>query len=184
MDDKFINLAKKLKKLAESGVGGEKDNAQQKLQLIMEKYGITLADIDGDERKDYVAHFNKEIPYRFIRQVLASIIGNISKSDSSISQFKRVRKRNHISYHIENIEPQYFTEFVIKVQTYWADYQKQMETFYSAYVQKNKLYTKPDENQDGDEERKPLTPEERLELYKMYSMMEGIERVQYQKRLQ
>jgi hypothetical protein len=181
-NQKFINLARKLKRLADSGVGGEKENASEKLRLIMEKYDISIHDIEGEIRKDYDVHFHKDIPMKFIIQVLSSVVGNISKSGCDLRQYKYNRKKNHHTYQVVNIEPEHFTEFVIKVQTYWEDYNKQMEIFYSAYVQKNKLYTKPDENEEKGEQ-KPLTPEERAEIYKMLSMMEGIERVNIQKRI-
>jgi hypothetical protein len=183
MKEKFIELARKLKRLADEGVGGEKDNAEEKLKLIMEKYDISFSDIEGEERKKYDVNFHKDIPIRFIQQVLSSIVGNLNKYGVTISKYKYVRKKNHLSYRIDNIEPQHFTEFVIKVQLFWKDYNEQLELFYGAYVQKNRLYTKQSED-EADKPTKPLTPEERAELYKMSAMMEGIDRAKYQKRLE
>ena len=44
MDQKKIDLLKKLKTLAEQGVGGEKETAQKKLKQLMQKY-----DVEEDE---------------------------------------------------------------------------------------------------------------------------------------
>lgn len=44
--EKYIELAKKLKELADRGTGGEKVNAEQQLTRLMEKHGITLEDIE------------------------------------------------------------------------------------------------------------------------------------------
>ena len=40
IDEKKIELIKKLQRLAERGVGGEKEGAQKKLQQLMKKYDI------------------------------------------------------------------------------------------------------------------------------------------------
>jgi hypothetical protein len=182
MKEKYIELARKLKRLADEGVGGEKDNAEEKLKLIMEKYDISFIDIEGAERKIYNVNFHKEIPVKFILQVLSSIVGNLSKYDVGVTKYKYVRKKNHLYYRINNIEPQHFAEFVIKVPLFWKDYNEQLKLFYSAYIQKNGLYMKPSEDDDN-KPVKPLTPEEKTEIYKMSAMMEGIDRAKYQKRL-
>ena len=41
MNDNILLLAKKLKELADRGIGGEKQNAEKKLKMLMSKYGIT-----------------------------------------------------------------------------------------------------------------------------------------------
>ena len=40
MDQKKIDLLKKLKTLAEQGIGGEKETAQKKLEQLMQKYNV------------------------------------------------------------------------------------------------------------------------------------------------
>lgn len=40
MDQKKIDLLKKLKNLAEQGAGGEKETAQKKLKQLMQKYNV------------------------------------------------------------------------------------------------------------------------------------------------
>lgn len=44
IDEKKIELMKKLQRLAERGVGGEKEGAQKKLQQLMKKYNIEESD--------------------------------------------------------------------------------------------------------------------------------------------
>lgn len=45
IDEKKIELMKKLQRLAERGVGGEKEGAQKKLQQLMKKYNIEESDL-------------------------------------------------------------------------------------------------------------------------------------------
>ena len=52
IDEKKIELMKKLQRLAERGVGGEKEGAQKKLQQLMKKYNIEESDLSDDKLED------------------------------------------------------------------------------------------------------------------------------------
>lgn len=54
-------------------------------------------------------------------------------------------------------------------------YIEAQELFYSAFIQKQKLYSKPEDKVD-DEEEKEMTPEEKARMWKMVQMMGGIEK--------
>ena len=45
-------LLKKIRALAEHGVGGEAENAEKLLARMMKKYGISEAELDEDASKD------------------------------------------------------------------------------------------------------------------------------------
>lgn len=182
-NEKVINLAKKIKALAERGVGGEKENAIERLEFVMNKYGITSDDIEEVSKKSFDFELPKDIPMKFIRQVLASIIGSIGKYGCSIYTYKYVRKRNYISYEIEAIEPEFFSEFIIKVELFWNNYQKESQVFYDAYIQANELYVKPEES-DSKEVYKELTPEEKARIMKIQFMAQSIDKVKYRKQLE
>ena len=49
---KYLDLAKKIKALAEKGSPGEKENAAKALKKIMLKYGISESQLD-DDIEDY-----------------------------------------------------------------------------------------------------------------------------------
>jgi len=53
IDEKKIELIKKLQRLAERGVGGEKEGAQKKLQQLMKKYDIEESDLSDDKLEDH-----------------------------------------------------------------------------------------------------------------------------------
>lgn len=181
-DNKYIALALKLKELAEKGVGGEKINAQEKLRLIMQKYNITENDITGGIRCNFDIHIPKDVPFKFFSQVLSSVVGKISDYGCDIYERKYVQKRNHITFSIKNIEPHLFAEFDAKINAYWYDYKEQLELFYSAFIQKNALYRKQNENENH-EENNEITHEERVRLFKMAQMMQGIEKLKVHKEL-
>ena len=49
---KYIELAKKLKALADRGIGGEKINAEKMLNALMKKHKISIEDIEGEKQED------------------------------------------------------------------------------------------------------------------------------------
>lgn len=61
IDEKKVELMKKLQRLAERGVGGEKEGAQKKLQQLMKKYDIEESDLSDDklEEKQKTVHSGK-----------------------------------------------------------------------------------------------------------------------------
>lgn len=50
IDEKKVELMKKLQRLAERGVGGEKEGAQKKLQQLMKKYDMVFQRTGGGYR--------------------------------------------------------------------------------------------------------------------------------------
>ncbi len=74
MNDKYIKLAKKLKALTEQGEGGEKYNAQKKLQSLMKRYDITDDDINEDRRNAVKFRLRKEQVQLFF-QIYITVVG-------------------------------------------------------------------------------------------------------------
>ena len=174
---KILDLAKKLNELAKRGEGGERQNAAEKLQALCEKYGFSLEEIEEEQKQSFIFYLSKSIKDRFINQVMASV-----SNDCQWFEYVKSDKRGQKRLRIENVTKQEFLEIISKIEFFWNDYNEQMEVFYKAYVQKNKLYRKPKETEEKEE--KELTLEEKQELLKMFNMMEGIERKTNLKRLE
>lgn len=172
--EKIIQLAKKLLALAEKGVDGEAENALNMLHKLMQQHGITMDMINENDVKEHHFYVEKE-KYKIWRQVVASVLGN-----STVSYYKGERKKKK-SYFIK-CTPAEALEIQAKFDFYWAAWEKELKTFTSAFIQKNKLYQKPDENDE--KEDRELTPEELDELYRLYQMMGGIQRHHFVKQLE
>ena len=56
---KNIELAKKLKALADKGIGGEKSNAEAMLNNLMKKHNITIEEIEGEKLMDFFFKIEK-----------------------------------------------------------------------------------------------------------------------------
>lgn len=166
MNEKLIELAKKLKALADRGVGGEKENATAMLERLMKKHGISLADIEGDQIRSHELKYSGK-DKQFCRQVISSVLGSLR---GKVFEYKSSYSRAKVLI-IECTEAE-FLLIDAKIDFYWKAYQEELEVFYSAFIQKNALWRKQDENEK--EEKQPLSPEEKAKLLRMVQLMEGI----------
>lgn len=90
MDQKKIDLLKKLKTLAEQGVGGEKETAQKKLKQLMQKYDVEEELSDETEEK-YEFTFHGEFERRLLLQVGYKILGK--KIKEKMYEYKKALER-------------------------------------------------------------------------------------------
>lgn len=68
-------LLKKIRALAEHGVGGEAENAEKLLARMMKKYGISEAELDEETRvrHDFTYHGGEE--KKILKQVVYKVTG-------------------------------------------------------------------------------------------------------------
>jgi hypothetical protein len=162
-----LKLAKKLKALADRGVGGEKENATAMLQRLMGKHGITMEMLTENEA---IKHkFTVQVDqYKFWRQVVANVLGS---SSVNYIPAQKGRKRSYFVV----CTPQEAVEIQARFEFFYKIWTEELDVFYSAFIQTNRLYKKPS-GEDNDEEEKELTPEEEKKLCKMANMMAGMDR--------
>lgn len=177
MDNKILTLAKKLKALADNGFDGERDNAMIMLKKIMEKHSITMDMIEDDFKKEHTFHIYFS-DYKFFTQILANVLGS---AQLYYSKSEAIGRKNKRRYYVR-CTPAEAVEIQAKFDFYIVAWKKDLDTFYSAFIQKNKLYKKPSDDDKTDS--KELTPEEREEIYKMSKMMEGLEQHKFFKQIE
>lgn len=162
-------LLKKLKALSERGIGGEKENAEVLMQKLMEKYDITLKDIEEDRKETVWFRYKNEYDLRLIGQLKYMLQ---IKSDS----YKHRYKKKIIGFDLslsEKIEFEYLYE-ILKTA-----FKKELEIFFKAFVQQNYLF--PSKKIQEKEKDEKINEEE---LLKMQAMMHGITKVQINKALE
>lgn len=167
--EQAIDLCRKINELVKRGVDGEKTSAELRLKTLMLKHGIELPEIEGDKIVESSLICTEEEKI-FAMQVISSVLGKGWRGG-------KYRKR----YYFNSPESK-----VAEIQDRWNHYrdlwEKEKEVFYSAFIQKHKLYAKPPGDRK-DNDSKPLTPEEKAKLYRMFQMMEGMEYSDYKKKL-
>lgn len=173
--DRILELAKKIKALSERGVGGERENAIVMLQRLMKNHEITMDMINENDAKDHVFVIIKDRK-RFFFQVIANVAGKNVKYGQYVKA-----PRGKLRYFI-NCTASEAIEIQAKFDFFYTAYEKEVDIFYSAFIQKNNLYSKPtgEEREDDDKE---LTTEESERLSLMMNMMQGMKRHIFTKQL-
>lgn len=155
--EKQIELLKKLKELADRGIGGEKTNAQKMLDNLLKKHNLTLEDI-GVVEKSLRVFKVKRSQRQFFMQVAASVIGN---------KFSYWNDRNTFTMELTVSQ---FIEIDARYDFYWKEFKNEEKIFWRAFIQRNHLYALP----TGKENNKPMTKEEKAELLRVLEMASNI----------
>ena len=160
-------LIKKIKALAESGVGGEKENAQKLLAELMQKYDIKEEDIEDDVIKEFDIKLSKFYKNEsFAMQILYSIVGKgIQNGKGFYSYIWNKRKR----YFIKCTSAE-FLEFEAKFKFFSYHFKKELERFYSAFIQANKIF--PIAGNEIDRDKKEDLTKEDYAMLKLASHLE------------
>lgn len=175
---KQIELAKKLKALAERGVGGEKENAEAMLKSFMLKHGLRMEDIDGEKIDKYFFKIEKteKALSRLFQQIVArvnkdiNVYGNIPVK--TINKYKL--KGN---FFIECTVAEY-VEIEAMYSFYKVLYAAELKVFYSAFVQANDLGVR------GNTTTAELSPEELKQWKRANDMASTIKSKSFRKQLQ
>jgi hypothetical protein len=171
MSEKIIELAKKVKTLAEQGTDGERSAAEGRLKILMDKYGLTPEDIESEQkRKIEISYSNRH--KRLLRQVFFKVLGK----DADIFFYKNSHKNLFVVYGTSAEE----VEIRALFDHYSKAFDKESQTFFSAFIQRNNLLPKDRGHLDFSE----LSEEERNEIRRIIKMMDGIQESEYYKRLE
>lgn len=168
---KYLDLAKKIKALAEKGSPGERENAARALKSMMLKYGITESQLD-DEIEDYRAikvGINK-YHHRLLEQICYMVF-NIP--DFPIYRVNSERGTRYLFTTIsKHIEIECMFEF------YKARFDEQLSLYYDAFVMKNDLYP------EGSAKPESFFSEAEIEkMRKAAAIASGLETSEYRKQL-
>lgn len=173
--DNILLLAKKLKELAERGIGGEKQNAEEKLKTIMRKYKLTPEMLDANLTTERAIECPKEDRLMVI-QIISSVIGK-NRLTSATQTKKAIGKKHYLFVELNELE---YIEIREKIGFYIPKLKTDMELFRLAFIEKNELYNKPDDSSP----HKFPTPKEIEEMDKVRKLMYGMEKHQFHKTIE
>lgn len=129
--NKVKELALKLKEMADRGTEHERLVAENKLTTLLNKYGLTLQDIQNNETKKRTFIFKHEDETLILAHVIWSVIPNIA--------IRRIGKQKKAFC---DLSPEQYIEVKEKLKFYLSDYDKQKKNFTIAYIYKNDLEVK------------------------------------------
>ena len=139
MNNKKIDLLRKLKALAERGVGGEKTNAEKIFKDTLEKYGISEDELEFSTKERRIIKCTAtQYDIGFLGQIVAHIIEDpkvYSYTNNSTGRITKTKVAVECTVK-EQIELQATLDF------FWDRYQEELQHFYKAFIVKNHLFPK------------------------------------------
>lgn len=164
--ERLLERLKGVKALADHGADGERDNAASLLAALMEKYGITETDLESAEISIHWIRYKTIYERKLLFQLAYMHLG----SGHAFGCVGRHTGRQRKEVGIECTPAQYI-EIEADYQFYRRALEEELGIFYSAFIQKNKLFPPPSlAGGLGDSEQ--VGPDV---MMKMEAMMEGIE---------
>lgn len=161
-DEKKMELLKKLRALAERGVGGEKETAERKLAQLMKKYNIEEEELSDEKLMDYDFRYKTEFEERLLTQLFYKIADNRSRYE-----YKR-GKGSKTTYGITCTKAEGL-QIQIEYDFYRELWKEECNFFFRAFIQKHEIFLRTEE---GGREQSTLTKEE---IMRMMAMMEGMQ---------
>ena len=154
-------LLKKIRALAERGVGGEADNAEEILRRLMEKYGVSEDELDEEERRRHDLEYHGKEQEKLLRQVVFKVTGGYAYNLVYNATGRKVKtKLGADCTAAEKVEIEFLFDFYTRL---WA---RERAAFLSAFIQKHRIFAIRD-----DIEPQKLSREE---LLKMQALMLGM----------
>lgn len=173
VNQKYIDLLKKVKALAEQGVGGEKYNAEKALKSLMKKYSITEEMLDDNETSDYLFLLKTEYEEELFVQIVWCIDLNIKIYGKFKARYARLFGGNYLI----NTTRLVWIEVKTKLEFYTKVYLSDLKIFKLAFLHKNNLLT------DAKNGNRKITEEERLMQFKAVQMAKGLDTHKFNKQL-
>ena len=164
--NKIIELAKKIKALAEKGKGGERNAAKEKLERICQKYNISESELSiSDVTKNYYIVINDSNERELLINVCCMIL--------DVPGFKWKEKNNCICIHITQTEYENINSAFEYYRDMYNDYKRYlMQGIISrhaiGYIPKHQTYTQENIQQDI-----PPTPSEDIKDEEKEQKTEG-----------
>ncbi len=154
-------LLKKIRALAERGVGGEADNAEEILRRLMEKYGVSEDELDEEERRRHDFEYHGKEQEKLLRQVVYKVTGGYAYNLVYRASGRKVKTRLGADCAAaEKVEIEFLFDFYTRL------WERERDAFLSAFIQKHRIFTIRDD----------IEPQEvsREELLKMQALMLGM----------
>lgn len=179
-NDKVLELAKKLKALADRGIGGERDNAKEQLEKLMNKYGITPEDLEQEEQKDYFFKVPDNEKW-YARKILLQVCGTTCRDIKIYGEFTKKMIKEHFlpGNYMVTCTPLEYVEILAKWDFYKKAFLKELPVFFRAFFTANQLLAEPTESEKNEE----MTEEEYKEHLRANRMAEGINKQHYKKQI-
>lgn len=162
--EQLLQKVKKIQALAERGDSGEKESAAAMLERLMKQHGITETELAEDSREMAWFRFKTPLERRLLNQVIYAVTGRAA--------FGRVGARTNRPRKMLGIEctAAERLEIELSYEFYNAALEKEFDRFYSAFLNKNRIFPENPIDEIPDTDEIDLEEAQRLSM-----MMAGME---------
>lgn len=161
-ESKALDLARKLKALAERGIGGEKINAQKQLEKILKKHNLSMSTL---EEETLVSGYFKITPT--LKSLFGQIVASVILGGTSV--YGSTRRKGYV--YIE-ATPAQIAEIDMKMNFYGTLYEQESELFRTAFIEANRLFHPDAPHQDP----KELIPKEQEKAERILRMAKQVKK--------
>ena len=168
MVDKHKDLLKKLRELSMRGVDGEKENAQKLFDKLSKKYGICEGELNDECINVHKFKYHGEYEERLLVQVIVKVLNKVPDFYSYTNNLTGRKKRTVLGAkctEAQRIEINFLFDFYNEL------YKKEMEYFYSAFIQKHRIFRDIEDDEEipqstfSDEELRKISMLADVSLY-------------------
>lgn len=167
--EKIIEKLQKVKSLADRGARGEREAAEQLLERLLLKYGMTEEDLGTQKVSSHFLRYKTEFEKKLIHQLAYCRLGSGHSFGTMGTYTGRARKMVCIK-----CTAAAFLEITADFEFYRVALAEEMSCFYEAFLAKNDLFPPP-ELATPEEERQAMDPKR---FAKIMQMANGVDFVQ------
>lgn len=163
MDEKTLELLKKIKALAERGDRGERKAAQRQLERLMKKYNVLEADLSDEILSIHWFKFKN----KYDRQLLVQVAYKIAPDRDAFEHTMGKGKRTEVGVKCTKAEA---LQIQIEYEFYQRLLKEDMDFFFRAFIHKHEIFN---HNPPPTDRAAPKLTRE--ELFRMGAMMNGMQ---------
>lgn len=164
----LLERIKAVKSLADRGEWGEKENAQALLEKLMQKHGITEADLEVERVETVFFPYHDELERRILIQVIFSVTGKPAFGCVGGASGRKRKKYGADCTAAQRLEIEFNHKF------FYEAAKKEFEVFLYAFYMKNGIF--PPDGIAPEQETKGLTEEELEEVLRAEQMAATMEK--------
>lgn len=169
--ESVLEKLRKIKELAERGVGGEAENARASLQRLLRKFGISIEELSGETVKRYQFSLATTIEKRLFVQVVLNLLQSCDTKIFDVKVNGKITKKLAV-----NLTPAQYADVCLAFEYYKRAFRKEGERLFVAFIHKHDLFPPRSDEQTA-------TPMSRSEAAKLAAMMAGLGEKTFQKPL-
>lgn len=167
---KYIELAKKIKALADKGVDGEKENAERLLKDIMKKHNISIEDLEDEKIEMFyfkIESYKHDLEFKILNQ-LAGIFELKLYGKFPPKLMREYKLPGNFGIQCSKL---IYIEIKAKYEFYCQRFKKRLDEFFFAFCIKNDLLV-PDREKEND---RILSQEEKQLIFNAKKISDNME---------